>query len=116
MSKLTLTVAAVLGVLAAGAPPTPACSAPRISPAPAGASANQARQRIPRGVLDGRLSPLDAAAAFRDLNRRTPALAEPLARDYPADTEGESVCLQVLAWARVELECRRGDSDEPAES
>jgi hypothetical protein len=69
------------------------------------------RASITTDVIDGRLSLLEAAAAFRDLNHQAPTVAQAVPQAYPGRTEGESACQQVLAFVRVELEGRATDSD-----
>jgi len=106
MSK-TFTAAVAVVVLAAGGAALAAELYPSTkSPALPGADVLEARYPIVCGVIDERLSLLEAAVAFRDLNRRSPVPAEGLLEKYPGDTEGDRLCEQVLAFVRVELDRR----------
>jgi hypothetical protein len=66
-----------------------------------------AKDRIARDTADGRLSLLQAAALFRELNKLPPAPAQPTrvdsSLDIPADTEEAWLCRQVAAHVRVAL-------------
>jgi hypothetical protein len=110
MFKLFAAIAATLGFAAFGAALIAEFSINRNSPALTEASGWEARDQIIADVIDSHLPLLEAAAAFRDLNRQSPVLAESLVKTYPGDTEGERACQQVLAWVRTELEGRARDS------
>jgi hypothetical protein len=66
-----------------------------------------AKDRIARDAADGRVSLLEAAALFRELNKLPPAPARPTRVDsslnIPADTEEAWLCRQVAAHVRVAL-------------
>jgi hypothetical protein len=66
-----------------------------------------AKDRIAHDTAAGRLSLLQAAALFRELNRLSPAPAQPTRVDsslgIPADSEEAWLCRQVAAHVRVAL-------------
>src|SRR5262249_815652 len=64
-----------------------------------------AKQWLARAVADGRLSLLDAAALFGELNRFAPAAPDLAIEDRhacalrpPARTDAERLCRQVVQW------------------
>jgi hypothetical protein len=60
-------------------------------------------------VIEGRLPLLQAAAQFRDLNARPPALAwETFRHVYPGDTDDERHCRQVIQFVREAVQLRPG--------
>jgi hypothetical protein len=62
----------------------------------------EARQRVVGDLIAGRLSLLQAAAAFRDLNPRGPRSC-PIREAFPqADSDAEAYCLSVLAHVSVQ--------------
>ena len=77
-----------------------------------GAPANQAqrliaKEQVARDVVAGRLSLLQAAALFRELNKLIPRPAKPTvvdtSIDIPADTDEAWLCRQVVYHVRVAL-------------
>jgi hypothetical protein len=109
MLKLFASVAAALGFVAAADAFTGHYYSTMTLPAPAEAGRSEARVGIANDVIDGRLSLLEGAAAFHELNSRTPALAEVLPEIYKGDSDDERACRQVIAFVKVELESRQGD-------
>jgi hypothetical protein len=112
MWKLFAAVAAILGFAVVGIALIADHSYTRSGPAEAQLSIAEQRQQIVSDVIDGRLPLLEGAAAFRDLNRQTPAVADLVAETYPGETEGERACQQLLTFVRRELEMRSKDSDK----
>jgi hypothetical protein len=70
----------------------------------------QERKEVIRQVLAGQLTLLQAALCFRRLNRTPADLAVDVRRNFPAASEGESLCLQVIQWTETEL-TDRGETD-----
>jgi hypothetical protein len=106
MKKLFAALAATLMLAAVGTALTAESFFNPNDPALTEASSWEGRQQITSDVIDGRLSLLEAAAAFRDLNLESPALVV----TYPGSSEGEKACREVIAWVRVELEARTRES------
>ncbi len=70
------------------------------------------RNEIITDVIDGRLSLLEAASAFHNLDRQSP----PLLVTYPGDSDGEKVCRRVIAWVRVRLQSDPADTEAQPQS
>ena len=66
------------------------------------------RRAVMRELRQGRLSLVEAAAAFRDLNERPGTPRSPFRVLFPGATDEEKLCRQVISWARSERD------DEPA--
>jgi hypothetical protein len=62
-----------------------------------------AKEWATQGLLAGRLNLTEAAARFRALNA-TAAAVPPIPEAYPAATEEERACRQVIAWAECASE------------
>jgi hypothetical protein len=63
-----------------------------------------ARKEVAEAVIAGRLDLVEAASRFRELNRRVPVLiGDGIRLFYPAATEEESLCLQVIDRVHHEL-------------
>ena len=63
-----------------------------------------AKFQIARAVIAGRLSLLQAAALFGSLNQVSPELVDlPWRACFPADTDEQRLCRQVLQYVRSEL-------------
>ncbi len=71
------------------------------------------KDRISQQVIAGDLTLLQAAARFIALND-TPESRENLRRAFPAHSEGESVCLQVMKWVESEARLRASPSQAEA--
>jgi hypothetical protein len=67
-------------------------------------SRTAAKRRLAREVAAGRLALLEAAARFRDLNARTPGLAEHVCNSSPGVPYEELLCRQVIAITQGVLE------------
>jgi hypothetical protein len=61
----------------------------------------RAKARMAHEVIAGRLSLLQAAAAFRDLDERWPRAVNPWAA-FPDASEDESYCLKVIGYVDTE--------------
>jgi hypothetical protein len=59
-----------------------------------------------------RLTLLEAAARFRDLNALSPDSLHYVRTCYPGTTDEERLCRQVIAWTETELHERRADDAE----
>jgi hypothetical protein len=105
MFKLLTAIAALLSFAAVGTALTAEFYFDRNSPPLSEASIWEARQQITDDVIDGHMSLLEAAAAFRELNNQSPLVVT-----YPGSSEEERACEQVIAWVRAELEGRAKDS------
>jgi hypothetical protein len=69
----------------------------------------QGKQEALAGLLEGRLTLLQTAARFRDLDARQPEFAlEQLRLVQPGDTDDERYCWSVIDWVRFALH------DEPS--
>jgi hypothetical protein len=67
------------------------------------------KRRLAGEVIDGRLSLLEAAARFRDLDEQPPAACrEALRATYPGASDDECHCRAVLQYVRVEMRLRPG--------
>src|SRR5262245_21573467 len=64
---------------------------------------SRAKREAVADLLARRLTPLEAAARFRDLNRQPPDLSGCHRRLFPGETEEEIACRQVLTYVREEL-------------
>jgi hypothetical protein len=69
----------------------------------------RAKQQIIEEVLEDRLSLLEAAAGFRDLNRTPEDSPCQVGRKIPGNSDEERLCRQVISWA--EGEARRKTPD-----
>jgi hypothetical protein len=63
----------------------------------------QDRKEVIRRLLAGQLTLRQAAVRFRHLNNTPAELAIDVRRSYPAPSEGESLCRQVISCAEAEL-------------
>jgi hypothetical protein len=63
-----------------------------------------AKRRVTRDVLEGRLSLLEAAIRFRDLNAQRRPNPVSLRDAYPGRTDAERVCRQVISWVVAEAQ------------
>ena len=69
------------------------------------------KRRLAAEAIEGRLSLVDAAARFRDLNAAAPAFnRQAFCTAYPGGSDDERDCRAVLNFVRVELQGRR-DAD-----
>jgi hypothetical protein len=75
-----------------------------------GADRRAAEKRaLARAVIAGRLSLLQAAARFRDLNARPPAFPwEAFRQTYPGDSDDERHGREVIQFVRQEVQLRPG--------
>jgi hypothetical protein len=64
----------------------------------------RAKQAAAADLIERRLTPLEAVALFRDLNRWAPDLSRCYRTAFPDQTEEEIACRQVLNYVRKELE------------
>jgi hypothetical protein len=114
MMKLFVALSAVCMLAAFGTTLMAECFLCENSPALAEASTVEKRIQVVSDVIDGRLSLLEAAAAFRDLDQASPDLVV----SYPGDTEGEKACQRVIAWvhARVETRATGARTEETSEA
>ena len=62
------------------------------------------RRAVMRELRQGRLSLVEAAAAFRDLNERPGVPPSPFRVLFPGASDEEKLCRQVISWARSERE------------
>jgi hypothetical protein len=73
----------------------------------AGLSRGLAKRRIARDVLAQRLTLLEAAEHFRDLNEGNPDVNwEVFRRDIPGSSDDERYCWQVIEVVQSEARCR----------
>jgi hypothetical protein len=71
-----------------------------------------AKSELVRAVIDGKMSLLEAAGWFRELNKGNASC--PATRyASPEGSEAERLCLQVLSWVRGELADRPSSESEP---
>src|SRR5262249_45319578 len=62
-----------------------------------------ARHQVAADVIAGRLSLLEAAARFRDLNAQEPAIAAAFTRSHPDRSPEECLCRQVIGQVESDL-------------
>jgi len=60
-------------------------------------------------LIKGELSLLQAAVVFKRLRDDNAGVDDDLRTAFPAASEGESLCLQVIGWVDAELRYRGGD-------
>src|SRR5579862_4233783 len=60
-------------------------------------------------LIAGELSLPQAAAAFKRLHDENAGVGDDLRTAFPAASEGESLCLQVIVWVEAELRYRGAD-------
>lgn len=71
------------------------------------------KQRLAHEVCEGRMTLLEAAARFRDLNTMPPAFrAEYLTTAFAGGSEAERLCRHVLAFVRAELPLAASQAEE----
>jgi WD40 repeat protein len=69
----------------------------------------EAKNRLAAEVIDGRLTLLEAAARFRDLDREPPPFDRDAFRcSYPGASDDELLCREVIFFVRVEQRRRPG--------
>jgi hypothetical protein len=72
-----------------------------------------AKAIIIRDLIEGRLTLVQAAGGFHDLNRANPDVPNSIELDpFPDASEGESLCRQVISWVKAE----RGGNRSPQAS
>jgi len=64
---------------------------------------NESREAVMRELLAGRLTLLQAARRFKDLNETPITCQDDYRSTYPGRSDGEKVCRQVLAWLERDL-------------
>ena len=64
---------------------------------------SDAKQVIIRELLDDKLTLLQAARRFKDLNETPITCQDNYRLRYPGRSDGEKVCRQVLAWMDLDL-------------
>jgi hypothetical protein len=69
----------------------------------------QEKGRVVRRLIAGEVTLLQAAAAFKRLNDAPPAFRDERHRAFPAASEGESLCRQVIQWVEADLRSRGVD-------
>ena len=65
-----------------------------------------AKNRVTAELIGGRLTLLEAAARFRDLNDIPEDCPDPYRQAFSGDSDGEKLCRQVIAWVAAELRGR----------
>jgi hypothetical protein len=106
MRKLFAAFCAASILAASAAALTPEFFFDENSPALPEASRLEQRNRIISDVIDEKMTLLQAAAAFHELDNQS----SPLVVSYAGSTDGEKACRRVISWVKTELERRAGDS------
>jgi hypothetical protein len=65
-----------------------------------------AKEAIVKDLLEGRLTLLEAAQRFQDLDEKSDERLDQYRLRYPGRSDGEKRCRQVIDWVRTRLEDR----------